>query len=74
VKPSHTTLGEEIVVHESFITESRAVRDESLSVDEFLGGENVGLEHLEEFVLNDDPTVDLDVDDSDDSEPIMRFK
>ena len=55
------------------MTESRVVADESLSTDKFLGGENVGLEHPEEFVLNDDSVGDIDVDDSDDSEPIVRF-
>ena len=55
VQPSHTTLREEILVHEPFMIESREMGDESLSTDEFLGSENVRLKHFEEFVLNDDP-------------------
>jgi len=34
----------------------------------------VGLEHHEESVLNDDPVGDIDVNDNDDSEPIVRLK
>ena len=32
------------------------------------------IEHLKESILNDDPFGDIDVDDSDDSETILRFK
>jgi len=74
VKPSYTTLGDEIGVYESFMTKSRKVTDESLSIDEFLGGENVAPKHPEESVLNDDLVGDIDVDHSDDSKPIVRFK
>ena len=73
VKSSHTTSGEEIVVHELVITESWELGDEFVSTDEVLGCENVGLEHPEESVLNDDPVGDINVDDSDDSEPILQF-
>ena len=74
VKPSHTTIEEEGVVYESFLPESRQVGDESLSMDEFFGCENVGLEHPKESVLNIDRVGDIDVVDSDDSKPILRFK
>jgi len=56
------------------MNESREVGNESLSTNEFLGYENVVLEDPEESVLNDDPVGDIDVDDSDDSEPIVPFK
>ena len=41
---------------------------------QFLGYENVGLENLEEAVLNEDLVGDIDVDDSDDFKPLLWFK
>ena len=61
VNPSHTTIGKEneIVVHESFMTESREVADESLSTDHFLGCENVFLNILRNLFLMITPLVTL---------------
>ena len=41
---------------------------------QLVGCENVGLEHLKESILNDNWVGDIDIDDSDESEPILRFK
>jgi len=63
VNSSQKTLGEEIEVCNSIVTESREVGIEFLSTDKFLGCDNVGVENLEEPVLNDDSIGGIDVDD-----------
>ena len=67
-------MGKEMVVYDSVMAESREVGNESMSTDEFLGCVNVVVENLEEPVLNDDLISDIDVDESDEAEPILLFK
>ena len=45
-----------------------------MSSKEFLGCVDVVVENLEEPVLNDDAVGDIEVDDSDESKTILRFK
>ena len=71
VKSSHATGGEEGMANESFFSESRELGGGSFSIDDLLGCENVGSEQAEESVFNIDRVGDID---SDDSEPILRFK
>ena len=61
------------MVYDSVMIESRQVSNESLLTDKFVGCDNVVVEHLDESALNDDPVGNIDVDDSDDSEPILWF-
>ena len=59
VNPSQKTMGEEIMVYDSGMIESREVANESVSIDEFLGCDNVVIDNLEESVLNDDPVGNI---------------
>ena len=59
------------MANESFFSESRELGGGSFSIDDLLGCENVGSEQAEESVFNIDRVGDID---SDDSEPILRFK
>jgi len=74
VKSSRTTRGEEGVAYEPFLPGSRELGVESFSTNDLLGCENVGSEQVEQSILNVDRVGDIDVDDSEDSEPILRFK
>jgi len=74
VKSSHTTGGEKGVSYESFFPESKELGVESLSMDDLLVCENVGSKHDKESVLHADQVGDIDVNDNEDSEPILRFK
>ena len=74
VNPSQKVMGKEMVVYDSVVAESREVGNESMSTEEFSGCGNVVVENLEELVLNGDPVGDIDVDNSDEYETILRFK
>ena len=74
VNPPQKVTGKEIVVDDSILAEPREVGNESMSTEQFLGCDNMVVGNLEEPILNYVLVGDIDVDDSDESETILRFK